>query len=189
MNYSSFIGASWEAFTTKWREWFPKVKKTFIGTRAEWNQLTTAEKKNYDAADLTDDTVGGEMVVADTVASGNMNPVTSNAVYNKLTQYQPRSYATVMKVNDTTLTIDLNSISVNSNVSLYTTVLEIVGGNSLHTQVAISLGRYANIWRVVVGETIVDAGSTGAITASISNTTLTVNCTLNYGGRLYYILG
>lgn len=31
------------------------VKKTFTGTRAEWDALTTAEKKEYDICNLTDD--------------------------------------------------------------------------------------------------------------------------------------
>ena len=56
------------------------VKKTFVGTRAEWDALTTAEKKQYDLADFTDDTASGVPIISDAVTDGDMNPVTSNAV-------------------------------------------------------------------------------------------------------------
>jgi len=59
-------------------------KKIFTGTQAEWNQLTLAEKKEYDEADLTDDLAGGELVVTDAVTDGDLNPVTSNAVANHI---------------------------------------------------------------------------------------------------------
>lgn len=84
MNYKTFIPDSWTAFVTKWREWFPKVKKTFVGTRADWDALTTAEQVQYDLADFTDDPAGGELIVVDEVTDGNMNPVTSNAVFDAI---------------------------------------------------------------------------------------------------------
>ncbi len=55
---------------------------TFVGTTAEWNDLSATEKAKYSLVNLTDDIAGGDMVVVDTVADGNMNPVTSNAVYD-----------------------------------------------------------------------------------------------------------
>jgi len=55
------------------------VKGVFIGTTAEWSNLTTAQKAEYDLVNFTDDLMTGSAVV-DTVQSGNMNAVTSNAV-------------------------------------------------------------------------------------------------------------
>lgn len=55
----------------------------FVGTQAEWEALSTAEKNEYQQANLTD--VNSVVhVPVDTVADGNMNPVTSNAVYDAL---------------------------------------------------------------------------------------------------------
>ena len=55
----------------------------FIGTQAEWDLLSTAEKNEYQQANLTD--VNSVVhVPVDVVADGNMNPVTSNAVFDSL---------------------------------------------------------------------------------------------------------
>lgn len=55
----------------------------FVGTQAEWDALTTAEKNEYSQANITD--VNSVVhVPVDVVADGNMNPVTSNAVYDAL---------------------------------------------------------------------------------------------------------
>lgn len=55
----------------------------FVGTQAEWDALTTAEKNEYQQANITD--VNSVVhVPVDVVADGNMNPVTSNAVYDAL---------------------------------------------------------------------------------------------------------
>lgn len=57
----------------------------FVGTQAEWNALSTAEKNEYSQASLTD--VNSVVhVPVDVVADGNMNPVTSNAVYDALAE-------------------------------------------------------------------------------------------------------
>lgn len=78
MNYKSFLTDTW----TKFSQLFNKfVKKTFVGTRAEWDALTLAEKKQYDLADFTDDTATGMAIISDSVTAGDMNPVTSNAVF------------------------------------------------------------------------------------------------------------
>jgi hypothetical protein len=53
---------------------------TFVGTTQEWDALTAAEKAQYKIVHLTNDQVGGEMVVVDEVEDGNLNPITSNAV-------------------------------------------------------------------------------------------------------------
>lgn len=73
----SFLVDTFTHFSQLFRKF---VKKTFTGTRAEWDALTTAEKKEYDICNLTDDLAGGELIVSDTVTEGDMNPVTSNAV-------------------------------------------------------------------------------------------------------------
>ena len=56
-------------------------KKIFTGTQATWNTLTDVQKKEYDIANITDDT---EDSVVDEVADGDMRAVTSNAVYDVL---------------------------------------------------------------------------------------------------------
>lgn len=55
---------------------------TFVGTKAEWEGLTTAEKANYKLVSLTDDVAGGDMVVEDAITKDSVNPVTSGAVYS-----------------------------------------------------------------------------------------------------------
>ena len=62
------------------------VKGTFVGTQSEWDSLSTADKAKYDLVNITDDNVTPAAVV-DTVADGNMNPVTSNAVAKKTVKY------------------------------------------------------------------------------------------------------
>lgn len=57
---------------------------TFVGTTQEWDALTAAEKAQYKVVNLTNDIVGGEIVVVDEVEDGNLNPVTSNAVYDSI---------------------------------------------------------------------------------------------------------
>lgn len=57
-----------------------KYKKIFTGTQAEWDALTTDEKKEYDCVSIDDATT--ETSLADAVENGNMNAVTSNAVYD-----------------------------------------------------------------------------------------------------------
>lgn len=73
----SFLVETFTHFSQLFRKF---VKKTFVGTRAEWDALTLAEKKQYDLADFTDDTATGTAIISDSVTEGDMNPVTSNAV-------------------------------------------------------------------------------------------------------------
>jgi hypothetical protein len=65
----------------------------FKGTLSEWNNLTTAEKKTYDEALITDDMDTGEVV--DAVTNGDMRAVTSNAVYDAISDITRRVYADV----------------------------------------------------------------------------------------------
>ncbi len=74
------------------------VKTTFIGTKAEWEVLSSADKAKYDLVNLTDDQSGVTTVV-DTIADGNMNPVTSNAVYNALSTNNIGTYVDISDYN------------------------------------------------------------------------------------------
>ena len=78
MNYKSFLADTFTHFTQLFSKF---VKKTFVGTRAEWDLLSAAEKKQYDICNLTDDLAGGELIISDAVTDGDMNAVTSNAVF------------------------------------------------------------------------------------------------------------
>jgi hypothetical protein len=59
-----------------------EISRTWTGTKAEWDAI--ADKSVYDGwiINITDDQASGVGVVVDTVEEGNMNPVTSNAVYS-----------------------------------------------------------------------------------------------------------
>ena len=63
-----------------------KIKTTFTGTQNDWDSLTDAQKAEYEIVNLTDDIAGGNLLVVDAVEDGNMNPVTSNAVYDAIGQ-------------------------------------------------------------------------------------------------------
>ena len=68
----------------------------FVGTQAEWNALSTAEKNEYQQANLTD--VNSVVhVPVDTIADGNMNPVTSNAVFDSLYLHPGASSTTIYR--------------------------------------------------------------------------------------------
>lgn len=54
-------------------------KKIWHGTLTEWEALSATEKAKYDQAEVIDEYTGVPVVV-DKVESGNLNPVTSNAV-------------------------------------------------------------------------------------------------------------
>lgn len=77
MDYKSFLTDTWNKFSSLFNKF---VKKTYVGSRADWDLLSVAEKKQYDLADFTDDTASGVPIISDAVTDGDMNPVTSNAV-------------------------------------------------------------------------------------------------------------
>ena len=58
------------------------IARTWTGTTAQWNAIV--DKSIYDGwnIEITDDSATGAGVVVDTIADGNMNAVTSNAVYS-----------------------------------------------------------------------------------------------------------
>ena len=59
------------------------LNKIWRGTKAEWEALSATEKAKYDQAEVIDEYTGVPVVV-DKVESGNLNPVTSNAVAEAL---------------------------------------------------------------------------------------------------------
>ena len=61
----------------------PGARKIWHGTLAEWEALSATEKAKYDQAEVIDEYTGVPVVV-DKVESGNLNPVTSNAVAEAL---------------------------------------------------------------------------------------------------------
>lgn len=63
---------------------------TFVGTKAEWNALPADKKAKYTLVNLTDDGESLGIDPVDAVEDGNMNAVTSNAVYDEY--HQTKSY-------------------------------------------------------------------------------------------------
>ena len=67
------------------------LKKTFTGTQAEWDALTTDKKLTYRQVNITDDE-SDPSVVVDAVIDGDMHAVTSNAVYDEFKKVQSQTY-------------------------------------------------------------------------------------------------
>ena len=115
----------------------------FVGTQAEWDALSTAEKNEYSQASLTD--VNSVVhVPVDVVADGNMNPVTSNAVYDAL---PVKSTSTSIKMTMTNGTEHVTGPAVN-------TILIKLGPN----------------WGIVIGLPYVSNTTTGTVNFSVSIT-------------------
>ena len=72
----------------------PQTNDIFVGTQAEWDALTTAEQNEYSQANITDANSVVHVPV-DVIADRNMNPVTSNAVYDALEPVDITSQVTV----------------------------------------------------------------------------------------------
>ena len=68
----------------------------FVGTQAEWEALSTAEKNEYSQANITDANSVVHVPV-DTVADGNMNPPTSNSVFDSLYLHPGASSTTIYR--------------------------------------------------------------------------------------------
>ncbi len=107
----SFLVDTFTYFSQLFRKF---VKKTFTGTRAEWDLLTTAEKKEYDICNLTDDLAGGDLIVSDEVTAGDLNPVTSNAVANYLV-LDTIDIGEITVAANTNYSITLSSYSINTH--------------------------------------------------------------------------
>ena len=84
----------------------PKHPTVFIGTRDEWTNLTQDEKKKYVLVYLTDDIQGDGWYIANVVEEGNMNPVTSNAVYQTI-----KEVGDLVIVKNETLSFDSSNIA------------------------------------------------------------------------------
>ena len=56
---------------------------SFVGTTAQWNALSSADKNKYVLVNLTDDQEALGVDAVDAVTDGDMRPVTSNAVYDE----------------------------------------------------------------------------------------------------------
>lgn len=91
----------------------PGARKIWHGTLAEWEALSAEEKAKYDQAEVIDEYTGVPVVV-DKVEAGNMNPVTSNAVAEALSDPAPVTggaagtpdYAHPKTIPDSTWTAD-----------------------------------------------------------------------------------
>lgn len=65
---------------------------TFVGTRNEWDEKSSSEKAKYELVILDPEDGEGESIVVDEVTSGNLNPVTSNAVKQAINELQVNSH-------------------------------------------------------------------------------------------------
>ena len=109
-NYTSgnFYSAVEESGSYVWKEVVGSGVKIFYGTQTEWDNLTTAQKVKYDylATPLQGSTV------VDKIENGNMNPVTSNAVYDALDELHNNLYTlispTVLTTTSTNYTLILD---------------------------------------------------------------------------------
>ena len=103
---------------------------TFVGTTQEWDALTAAEKAQYKVVNLTNDAVGGDMVVVDTIEDGNLNPCTSNSVYQAIAE--KNKLITILAENSD---IDISTTRYQTTISGLSNLLSIyvrgyIGTNS-----------------------------------------------------------
>ena len=63
--------------------------KIWRGTQEEWDALPSADKDFYDQAEISGVNNDGMVYVADKIENGNMNAVTSNAVYDAIGTVSP----------------------------------------------------------------------------------------------------
>ena len=127
MEYKAFVSAAWTEFTNKCSALFPFLKKTWQGTRAEWDLLSSADKAHYDIVNFTDDTADGGAVVVDEVTAGNLNAVTSNAVANALA---PIGTIVTESLTATTVATTWTPFSNGVSLSKGTWVITVMGKSS-----------------------------------------------------------
>lgn len=60
--------------------------RVWRGTQAEWDAISATDKDFYDQAEISGINNDGMVYVADKIENGNMNAVTSNAVYGAIAQ-------------------------------------------------------------------------------------------------------
>jgi hypothetical protein len=75
-------------------------QRSYTGTRAGFNSLTPQQKSRVRILNITDE-AGQGVTVVNTVANNNMNPVTSNAVFNFAI---PKTLTTAITLGDTQYT-------------------------------------------------------------------------------------
>jgi hypothetical protein len=154
-------------------------KKIFTGTQAEWNQLTLAEKKEYDEADLTDDLAGGELIVTDAVTDGDLNPVTSNAVFDYTT---PTDYA-MGNDSGTSVTIDLSDKISDATASILKGYA--VGGANTINPIILGVSLRSGTWSVVPW--LLSTGFTASIDSS-GVLTITAPSTIYWNSSRYCLV-
>lgn len=96
-------------------------KTIFVGTRAQWEALSAADKAKYSLVSLTDDSNGID--VTDTVTDGDMRPVTSNAVFDEFA-----TKGDFLHIGDTTV---LKTITTDVKLSDYSYIyaVQVYSGN------------------------------------------------------------
>ena len=108
---------------------------TFNGSHAEWNALTLAQKAMYNIVNFTDDEAIG-LQISDVVEDGNMNPVTSNGVFNYVNDpHNKASFYYNANTAHSTLTdykngllSALNSFHIPNTASAYVFAVRFKGG-------------------------------------------------------------
>lgn len=146
----------------------PGARKIWHGTLAEWEALSATEKAKYDQAEVIDDDTGVPVVV-DKVESGNLNPVTSNAVAEALDNATiDKMYFNVLCDLDTDESSQVPGLSptgwFNTNLKVNSDIVTVVvkhikcynSGNVQHFQVipydvATDFGHYGSDGEVVAG--------------------------------------
>lgn len=99
-------------------------KTTFVGTTAQWEALSAADKAKYSLVSLTDDSNGTD--VTDAVTDGDMRPVTSNAVFDEFA-----TKGDFLHIGDTTV---LTTITTDVKLSDYSYIYAVqVYSNSYYT--------------------------------------------------------
>ena len=94
--FKAFSPTAWRAFQNKCAALFPFLKKTFTGTTAEWEALTTTEQNNYDIVNITDDE-------SNTGDDGELSLTTSSGTVTKQL-YSQRGGTLFIRINITLTT-------------------------------------------------------------------------------------
>lgn len=155
------------------------VKGTFVGTQSEWNSLSTADKAKYDIVNFTDDEITPAAVV-DTVAAGNMNPCTSNSVYQAIAE--KNKLITILAENSD---IDISTTRYQTTVSELSNLLSIyvrgyigtnLGGNRFCAIIPVPIALGSLDYQIAIESTsmhdislIVNLTSAGALQIGCSN--------------------
>lgn len=133
----------------------------WYGTVAQWRVLPTADKEKYLYIHFTDDVASGFMVVSDSVTDGDMNPVTSNAVYDAI---QAGGGGGAALTTDVTSNIAVGAIPSGTKLDQGTTFTQFVQ-KLLITEVAPTIG-----FSITKSGNVLYGGSyTETLTVNVSN--------------------